>query len=77
MDMECDSINWEFEKRSTMQVSGASYFFAYVNNVSFDGAIVSAEKYKCMPGFIINSLLLFASLFQIILKRSIAILKYK
>ena len=44
-----------------------------------NGAIVSAEKYKCFPGFIIklNSILLLALLFQIIAKLSIAILKYR
>ena len=58
-----------------MQGAGAILCFCAIS-FDADGAIVSAEKYKCFPGFIINSLLLLASLFQLIAKRSIAILKY-
>ena len=55
-------------------VAGAILF---VCAVSFDGAIISAEKYKCFPCFIINSPSLSASLFHIIAKCSLAILKYR
>ena len=58
-----------------MHVAGTILCFCAIS-FDADGAIVSAETYTCFPGFIINSRWLLASLFEIIAKRSIAILKY-
>ncbi len=62
------------ERSTTHIAAGAIIFFCAV---SFNGAIISAEKCKCFPCFIINSPSLLASLFQIIAKCSLAMLKYR
>ena len=61
-------------ERPTTHVTGAILFFGAV---SFDAVIISAEQYKFVPCFTINSLSLLPELFQIIAKRSLALFKYR